>query len=265
MFAAEPPPSAYDLHFMLGRVPVRVHPLFWLMSVFLIANSRPTAASLLLWMLAVFVSILVHEMGHALAFAFYGIGSHIVLYSFGGLAVPEAGYGGYGSYSRVHRDSQTHEAQMIISFAGPLAGFLLAGAIVSLVYVSGHFVEFSSPLTFLNFALGDPDRPLHSRHLQLFVWFMLDVNILWGVINLLPVYPLDGGQLSRALLSKFHPRDGLRQSLVLSVFTAAGIALLAAVRWQSLFMALMFGYLAYNSYLMLQHLGGGGFGGGRGW
>ncbi len=57
-----------------------------------LADSNPGQGILLLmWIAAVFVSILIHELGHALAMRRYGISSYIVLYHFGGLAIPDRG------------------------------------------------------------------------------------------------------------------------------------------------------------------------------
>ena len=118
MFLAEPQRTAYDLNFSLGGVPVRVHPMFWLFTVLLGAND-PVPLHLLIWVVAVFLSILVHEFGHSLAMRSFGWTSHIVLYSFGGLAVQDGSHGGFERPGRRGRDART---QIIISFAGPLAG-----------------------------------------------------------------------------------------------------------------------------------------------
>ena len=90
------------------------------------------------------------------------------------------------------------------------------------------------------------------------------------MVNLLPVYPLDGGQISRSLLQHYRPHDGLRQSLVLSIMTGICMAVFAWFIWESLFVAFMFGYLAYMSYTMFQMVqhggfGSGGYGSGGGW
>jgi hypothetical protein len=81
----------------------------------------------------------------------------------------------------------------------------------------------------------------------------------------LPVYPLDGGQISQELFQLANPRDGLRQSLWLSLVAAAVVAVLSYVRLGDLFLALFFGYMAYTSYITLQaYFGpGGGLGGFR--
>ncbi|HSO11633.1 MAG TPA: hypothetical protein VLT51_04610, partial [Anaerolineales bacterium] len=83
-----PPPTQYDLRFSIAGIPVRVHPLFWLIALLL--GSSGALVEIPIWILVVFVSILVHELGHALAFRRYGIQSHIVLHAMGGLTIPES-------------------------------------------------------------------------------------------------------------------------------------------------------------------------------
>ena len=67
---------------------------------------------LVLWIICVFVSILIHEMGHVLMGRLFGAEGHIVLYSFGGLAI--------GSKRLADRWQR-----IAVSFAGPLAQFIL--------------------------------------------------------------------------------------------------------------------------------------------
>ena len=93
MFFVEPPPTSYDLHFRVAGVPVRVHPLFWLATVFMGLGADGDPIDVLLWVVAVFTCILVHELGHVLAFRYYGMSAHVVLHAFGGLAIPGAGRG----------------------------------------------------------------------------------------------------------------------------------------------------------------------------
>jgi stage IV sporulation protein FB len=248
---SEPQRTAYDLQFSVGGIPIRVHPLFWVIAAL---PALPTShwVDILLAIVVVFFSIVVHEMGHALAFRYFGWHSHIVLYSFGGLAIPDASYG--------HR-VQTHKSRMIISLAGPVAGFLLAGIIVLTLFVLDYRVDFRSQFSFLNFDAGRGDR-ISNPNAAWLVEELLFVNILWGLINLLPVFPLDGGQFFREVLLLFNPRDGVRQSLLLSIGTAIAMAAFSYVRMRSEYSALLFGYLAYMSYSALQSLGDSG---GRNW
>ena len=61
-----PEPTAYDLRFRFLGIPVRVHPLFWLVTAMLGWRGSRTSRSILIWIGCVFVSILVHEYGHGL-------------------------------------------------------------------------------------------------------------------------------------------------------------------------------------------------------
>ncbi|MBL8826617.1 MAG: hypothetical protein JNM18_06490, partial [Planctomycetaceae bacterium] len=67
----------------------------------------------------------------------------------------------------------------------------------------------------------------------------------------------DGGRVARAVLEHLNHRDGLRQSLILSIATGAVVAYLAFDNRQQ-YLALMFGYLAFTNYQMLQSFGSGG-------
>jgi Zn-dependent protease len=82
--------------------------------------------------------------------------------------------------------------------------------------------------------------------------FLLQANVWWGIINLFPVYPLDGGQISRELLLMRSPANGIRLSLQLSIFTAVILAVGAILQKHGMYMAVMFGFLAYSSYQNLK-------------
>ena len=66
MLLGEPAHSPYDLRFRIGRIPVRIHPLFWLVTLIMGAELKD-AVLLILWLAACFVSILIHELGDAVA------------------------------------------------------------------------------------------------------------------------------------------------------------------------------------------------------
>jgi Zn-dependent protease len=251
----EPPRSAYDLNFRLLGIPIRVHPFFWLVVVLLgIGGTRDLEGRvdpkmMLIWVGVCFVSIVAHEMGHALAARAYGSDPWITLYSLGGLA----------SYQARRRSPRS---QILISLAGPFAGFFLAAFVVSIIAAAGHRVEFDP-----TFQFRMPIRwsPFGSFQANMLVHYLLYVNIFWGLLNLLPIYPLDGGQVARELFGVYGGSDGLRQSLWLSLIAAAGLAVLALVRLDDQFLAFFFGYLAYTNYSVIRGMfgPGGGFGGFR--
>jgi len=89
-FFQRPPMTQWDLRFRLLGFDVQVHPLFWLMAL-LFGISWQAPLLILLWVVVVFVSILLHELGHALALRAFGHDAAIALYLGGGLAMPTGG------------------------------------------------------------------------------------------------------------------------------------------------------------------------------
>jgi Zn-dependent protease len=111
---------------------------------------------------------------------------------------------------------------------------------------------------------GPPLNPLAEDAL----WNLFFINFFWGLINLLPVYPLDGGQISRDGLSYLSPRNGYRLSLGISFLIAAVLAihcfmwsnstetpqrgLIPFLHFGGRYAALMFALLAVQSVMQLQ-------------
>lgn len=235
MLLSEPPRTAYDLNFDVAGIPVRVHPMFWVISTLLGATADTPPLYVLLWVVCVFVSILIHELGHAIAARSYGWEPHITLYGFGGLA----------SYRPTRRDPM---AQIVITAAGPMAGFVLAACILASIQFSG--VRLGD---FFGFSIGDGEA-ISNDMLRWMVVSLLFINIFWGLVNCLPIIPLDGGQIAREVLLQISPSSGLLLTCNLSMVVAIGVGLLALWAGMGLFMPLFFGYLAYTSYATGQAL-----------
>lgn len=246
MLFQQPPPTPYDWRFTIAGIPVTVHPLFWLITLmFGIASG-----SLLLipiWVIVVFISILLHELGHAFAFQFFGQRSQVLLHSMGGLTIPESVPWG-GRWANV---ALSRGQEIVVALAGPFAGFLFAGLIVALVMLTGGSVTTVNLLGFIPLPLFST-LPFGGWLVNEFVRQFLWVNIFWGLVNLLPVQPLDGGNVARNVLMLYDPFDGVRKAFWLSVFTGGLIAFVALIFLRSLYMALLFGFLAYQSYQMVR-------------
>ena len=90
------------------------------------------------------------------------------------------------------------------------------------------------------------------------------INLFWGLVNLVPIWPLDGGQISRDVFTMLSPRNGASIALGLSLalaglltanalFAMSGQSFLPrwapAGGWWSVF---LFGYLAVLSFTALQ-------------
>lgn len=244
MFQASPP-TRFDLNFSIAGIPVRVHPLFWLIALLLGSSSR-SIYGILIWLVVIFVSILIHELGHAFAFRRFGQPSHIILHLSGGLTVPESLPWGSG-YATVRLSPNQH---IFVSLAGPVAGFALAGlAIVAGLALGGYIAPASLfgiiPFPMIQFPGGDA---LLNQFFISFLW----VNIFWGLINLLPVIPLDGGHVMQNIMIQRDPWNGMRTALWISVVTGGLAAIFGIVVLDSIYMAFLFGLLAFQSFQLLQ-------------
>jgi stage IV sporulation protein FB len=241
----EPARTAYDLKFALFGIPIRVHPLFWLIAV-IFGSQGNDGVGMLTWVAAVFLSILVHELGHAGMMRAYAYRPWIVLYGMGGITCCNPCD---GLRSKRADDSL---AQILICAAGPIAGFLLAAVLALGFYAAGRGeIGFVSPWG-LRPVVWLPNARLADLFNDIFF-----ICVLWGLVNLLPVYPLDGGQIAREILLRLSPSDGIRQSMLLSMITGGAMAIYGYTQWHSLFVAFFFAYLAYMSFIAFQNYSGG--------
>ena len=265
MFLLEPNETPYDLRFSIFRIPVRVHPMFWLFSAVLGWSSLRMGPQYLIgWIVLSFVSILIHELGHVWMGMAFGSHGRIVMYSFGGLAV--------GSNRLANRYQR-----ILVMFAGPLAGFVFIAIALAVqeLRVPGLGRLY---LAETGFMLGVPHRVLEGLlpreeapflALTEFEQFLMTelcfINIAWGLLNLLPVWPLDGGQISREVCEGVSPNHGTVWALSLSVGVAAvfavhslmgeyGRRLIPFLPIGGMWAAFMFGLLAYQSFQMLQQI-----------
>lgn len=257
MLLMEPNSTPYDLRWRMFGIDVRVHPMFWLVSVIMGAGALKLGMSYLAaWVGCVFISILIHELGHVWMGQAFGAHGHIVLYGFGGLAI--------GSNQLYHRWQR-----IAVSFAGPLAGFVFVALLLAFLAIwdSGGFPYYLL-LVQLNLGLpiGEPaveTLPRITSPLVLsIVGDLIFINLIWGLLNLLPIWPLDGGQISRDAWTGVAPDVGLSRSLGLSMLVAGILAIhsFMAVIGRPLlplpigggYTALLFAMLAFQSYQLLQ-------------
>lgn len=171
-----PPSRPFTLQFQIGSIPVVVDPWFWLFTAMLGWSQKPELV--IAWVAICFVSILIHELGHALMFRAFGVRSLVHLYTFGGLAIPERPVGRW--------------QDLVVALAGPFAQFLLGGAVLLL----SHF--------------RPPDNPFGRECLVM----ALEVNFFWAIVNLAPILPLDGGHVLAALLGPSRRRTTLAISIL---------------------------------------------------
>jgi Zn-dependent protease/CBS domain-containing protein len=167
---------------LLG-VPVRLHFTFVLLLIFLVAlGARGGQSGLLnvVYILALFASVVLHELGHVSVSRRYGIQtSEIVLYPIGGVA-------------RLERNPKPRE-ELWIAFAGPAVNVLIAVAI-------GAWLVFTGADNVDPWAVASPtDANLLAR--------IAIGNVILALFNMIPAFPMDGGRVLRAFLARFMPED----------------------------------------------------------
>jgi Zn-dependent protease len=156
----------------------------------------------LIGIVCVFVSVLVHELGHALVARRYGFPSEIVLVFLFGLATSTR---------------MSPERNLRISAAGPLAGLALA-AIVYVVLL----IVVQDPLDFLR----DYDSPkVFAVHMMLFF------GIFGNLVNFVPCLPLDGGNITQNLFEIYGPRPRNIREIVLQISIVSSALLAVRGAW----------------------------------
>lgn len=192
-------------------IPIRIHPLFLLMALFL-AFMMSQGDLFLTIIIAVIIafSILVHEFGHALA----GLAFHqrvtISLLPFGGLTERQ------GKRLRGWQD-------FLIVLMGPLFGFSL--------YLAASFLWVHYPQGILGNVFA----------------ITAIINLYWTLLNLVPVLPLDGGQLVRVILQGIWGVKGLKAACILSI-GLGGLAALGGLIMGEMLLGSIFAIFAFESW-----------------
>lgn len=198
------------IRFPLFGIPVTVRPTFWLVAVVLGLSLREDPGLLATLVVIVFVSVLVHELGHALTARRFGAEVAITLTTFGG----------YTEWS--HRGTMSPGRRALVAAAGSALGIVLGLAVYGALFAT---------------------RPWGGRGAavaSMVVW----VNIGWGVLNWLPIRPLDGGHLVLALLDLLRVRRADRVASVVFLVTGLG-AVAAALYFELTFAAVLAGFMTW--------------------
>ncbi len=216
MYVQGPPPSRAS--FYIGGVPVTVSPMHLLLMAFLFYQvlQRSVALGIGVILIASF-SVLAHELGHAFTSLRFGLGARIELTGLGGLTY--------------HAPARDNRQLFFVTAAGPAMNFVLA----ALLYGVHGFTQ------------GMLDE---------IVFMGIQVNVVWGIYNLLPIIPLDGGILTLVVLRRFF-RKGDRAERIAHwiglLLGGAGAAL--GLASQSLLVAFVLGMAAFENWRALQALG----------
>jgi Zn-dependent protease len=189
------------LAFRILSFPVRARYSFFLVALVLGAGGRSSVGAVLVWVAVTFAAVLVHELGHALCARAFGFSPAIELHAMGGAT----------SWLWTRRPRWFE--RLAASLAGPAMGFLAGG----LVWLGLQGVFLAGSPRLVRLAVSD------------FLW----VSIAWGVFNLVPILPMDGGAALQALLEgALGPTRAVLAARVVSCL--AGVALAVAGMWAGL-------------------------------
>ncbi len=171
-----------------GPIPLIIHPFFWFFAALIGWIMGQSLLGTLIWVGIIFVSVVIHEMGHALTALLFKQKARIQLIAMGGVTSFEG-------------PKLKFWQQFLITLNGPLFGFCLFLLATALLHL--------------------PFPPLFLQILK-----MTQVaNLFWTVVNLLPVLPLDGGQLLRILLEAAFGVEGFKASLLIGALLAVLLSL----------------------------------------
>lgn len=210
------------MEFRLFGIPIRVNPFFLLLAAYIGYVNRPDGAdeiaALAVTVPLVFAAVLAHELGHAFAGRVFGLTPRIDLHGFGGLT----------SWSGAARRLSPWRS-MLVSFAGPLVG--IAFGVPALVW----------------WIVAEPPGALAVFALEMFVF----VNLGWGVLNLVPMMPLDGGNIMAAFFELFAEGKGRIAARWVSLLVSGAI-LAWAFTTMNIWILVLVGFMAWSNWRALQ-------------
>jgi Zn-dependent protease len=167
----------------LFGVPVRFHFTFILLLVFVIVlglGQKQSGAMYVVYIFALFASVILHELGHAWVGKQYGIRTiEIVMFPIGGVA-------------RLEKNPKPNQ-ELWIALAGPFVNIIIAAALLGDLYYRHQIVT----------SISDLLEPSDANLLQRIAFG----NLLLAAFNLLPAFPMDGGRVLRALIARYKPED----------------------------------------------------------
>src|SRR6266487_4132654 len=161
--------------FRIAGIQLRIHVTFLLLIAWLAFGyygQGGTAAAIhgVVLILLLFLCVVLHEFGHALAARSFGINTpDITLLPIGGVA-------------RLERMPEEPKQELLIAIAGPMVNVVIALGL----FVAGGAQAFVNPSTVEGGG---------------FIAQLMTINILLVLFNLLPAFPMDGGRVLRALLA----------------------------------------------------------------
>lgn len=196
--------------FKLLGFPVQVHLSFALILLFVFDSGLPVQA-IILWAGAVFLSVLIHELGHAVTARATGaeVGG-ITIYALGGLTTWRAAGTRIGAFQR-----------FIISAAGSGVE-IVAGLVLYQLAGTGAFGEVTKSIVRTPFDIPFWSAGYAGQFGPFLIGAFIWVSVFWGLVNWLPIGGLDGSHMLSEIMVKINPRNGAMHTKVIGLIVAAG-------------------------------------------
>lgn len=195
-----------------GRIPLTIHPTFWLFAALIGYMNSLSFVGTLIWVVIIFVSVLFHELGHALTALVFKENPRIELVALGGMTYHNA-------------QKLSFWKQFLIVLDGPIFGFIIVILSSLLLQVPALSQGMWGSILTLTRA----------------------VNFFWTIVNLLPVIPLDGGQMLRIVMEKIFGHKGFKYTILTSLVVSILISLFFFLTHAFLIGGLFF-LLAFQSF-----------------
>ena len=249
--------SSFNIKFKLFGVPICILPGFWILCIVFSpfmsmrgADDRPWLFGAAGWIAALLVSFLVHELGHALtARRYFGVAPSIAL----GIGRAPSGASVFGGVTTWRTEPTRRASRLkraLVAGAGPFAalGIAALGILAALPTGTQFLVNYEFGFLPVVYPLDLIARAKGTGALDLFVGYFsfgfFWINIFWSAVNLLPIYPLDGGQV---MLAFAKGDSGVRTTLYVSTACAVlvGGLFIAEKSW---FAGLFFLYMGFVNF-----------------
>ncbi|HEU4482281.1 MAG TPA: site-2 protease family protein [Nitrososphaeraceae archaeon] len=202
--------------FTIKKIPIKLHftliivffLISWTLATGFMPHYYPNLSTLQYWSMGVigaiilFVSILLHELSHSLLSIRYGIHvNQILLFIFGGI-------------SDIKEETKEFKKEFIIAIVGPLTSYALSG-------LSWIFFILVSYLNDTEQNIGN-----YLGSIEGILLYSSMVNLIIGSFNLIPAFPLDGGRMLRAGLTKWKKDFDLATSIASKIGIAISFAII---------------------------------------
>lgn len=249
-----PETSRGTLHFTLWGIPISIQPSSWIVLALLGGafriNDGSDLKNVLIFVAAGMLCLLAHELGHALT------GRKLTG------ETPTISLAMMGGVTMLHNPPRTRMGYFQYILAGPLAGLIpgLAAALllgmqighlgagISFFFLSPFGAESALPSSHVEaLVIALHEGTLSYTALQIYATTTL-ISVWWCIFNLLPIFPMDGGQILLTITNNY-------KTTALIGLILAGILTIVSISLSMWFTMMLLGYFAYINWQIFRSSG----------